>query len=236
MEAIGRESAFHADPDESFRSTRILEKSSIARADDPISVVLGWLIPITRSIDGSPVFNLFGRWRLRPSPKARAGKDDVPPNCLRSGKLSELIDEGNVMCRRSQSRLNHLAYVGYDLSEAVPVYSVMRNDRTGQFREGQTNMDVSGVGSVGGTTPIRAVTPAVSQPVPSDAAIAPQDELEISSAGKMLDRLSETPEVRAERLAQIKEAIENGEYDTDEKLEAALSRMFQSLGIDATDQ
>ena len=48
----------------------------------------------------------------------------------------------------------------------------------------------------------------------------------------MLDRLSESPEVRAERIAQIKEAIENGDYDTDEKLEAALSRMFEVHGFD----
>ena len=41
--------------------------------------------------------------------------------------------------------------------------------------------------------------------------------------------------LRAERLAQIKEAIENGAYDTDEKLEAALLRMFDSLGIDLGD-
>lgn len=95
-------------------------------------------------------------------------------------------------------------------------------------------MDVSGVGSVSGATPARAVAPTtnVSQPPTASPVVAPQDELEISSAGKMLDRLSETPEIRAERLAQIQEAIESGAYDTDEKLEAALSKMFDSLGLD----
>ena len=97
-------------------------------------------------------------------------------------------------------------------------------------------MDVSGIGSVSGATPARAVSPSASPPVAAPSVSAPQDELEISSAGKMLDRLSETPEVRAERVAQIKEAIENGAYDTDEKLEEALSRMFDSLGIDLNDE
>ena len=99
-------------------------------------------------------------------------------------------------------------------------------------------MDVSGIGSVSGATPARAVSPttSVSQPNAGSSVAAPRDELEISSAGKMLDRLSETPEVRAERLAQIKEAIENGAYDTDEKLEAALSKMFGSLGLDLHDE
>lgn len=97
-------------------------------------------------------------------------------------------------------------------------------------------MDVTGVGSVSGATPARAVSPAALPQAAPTSVTAPRDELEISSAGKMLDRLSETPEVRAERLAQIKEAIDNGEYDTDEKLEAALSRMFDSLGIDLRDE
>ena len=99
-------------------------------------------------------------------------------------------------------------------------------------------MDVSGIGSVSGTAPARAVTSttAVEQSEAAATVSTPRDELEISSAGKMLDRLSETPEVRAERLAQIKEAIENGSYDTDEKLEAALSKMFGTLGIDLSDE
>ena len=97
-------------------------------------------------------------------------------------------------------------------------------------------MDVSGIGSVSGATPARAVSPASSQPAELPSVAVPRDELEISSVGKMMDRLSETPEVRAERLAQIKEAIDNGAYDTDEKLEAALSKMFDSLGIDLDDE
>ncbi len=142
------------------------------------------------------------------------------------------------MCRRSQSRLNRLAFVSYDPSGFVTVLPDLRNRFDRHIKEGQTNMDVSGIGSVSGATPARAVSPAVSvsQPASASSVAAPKDELEISSAGKMLDRLSETPEVRAERLAQIKEAIECGAYDTDEKLEAALAKMFGSLGIDLDDE
>ena len=97
-------------------------------------------------------------------------------------------------------------------------------------------MDVRGVGSVPGTGPIR---PTTNSPVSRDTAVAkpqfPRDELQISSAGKMLDQLSNNSDVRQERLAHIKAAIENGTYDTDEKLQAALGRMFDSLGIDADD-
>ncbi len=94
-------------------------------------------------------------------------------------------------------------------------------------------MDVRGVGSVSGAVPIR---PTSGTPTTRELQVtgpqSPRDELEISSAGKMLDQLSQNPDVRAERIARIKEAIANGAYDTDEKLEAALSRMFDSLSAD----
>jgi anti-sigma28 factor (negative regulator of flagellin synthesis) len=41
--------------------------------------------------------------------------------------------------------------------------------------------------------------------------------------------LSKSPEVRAERLAQIKASIASGDYDSDEKLEAALMNLLQSI-------
>lgn len=102
-------------------------------------------------------------------------------------------------------------------------------------------MDVSGLGSVQGSSPVRSTNPAgpsaaANAAKPQSAIPAPQDEVQISAAGQMMDRLSDAPEVRAERIAQIKEAIENGDYDTDEKLEAALSRMFEVHGFDFGDE
>jgi negative regulator of flagellin synthesis FlgM len=100
-------------------------------------------------------------------------------------------------------------------------------------------MDVSGLGSVQGASPLRSATPANSasgKPAESSATTTPKDELELSAAGVAMDRVGETPEMRAERLAQIKEAIDDGSYETDEKLDAALSRMFDSFGIDLDDE
>ena len=146
--------------------------------------------------------------------------------------LSEHVDKGNVMYRQTQSRLNRLAVVGYDAVGTVVAVSTSEERLGLRIKEGQSNMDVSGIRSVSGATPARAVSPTSAQPAEVPTVSVPKDELEISSVGKMLDRLSETPEVRAERIAQIKEAIDNGAYDTDEKLEAALSKMFDSLGLD----
>ena len=134
-----------------------------------------------------------------------------------------------------QNRLNRVAFVGYHSAVTwggLPTACVVR--------KGWTDMDVSGLGSVQGAGPVRSATPASGVPSgkPAEAAAVttPKDELELSAAGVAMDRVAETPEMRAERLAQIKEAIDNGSYETDEKLDAALSRMFDSFGLDLDDE
>jgi flagellar biosynthesis anti-sigma factor FlgM len=94
-------------------------------------------------------------------------------------------------------------------------------------------MDVRGVGSSLGAVPVRSgagVSP--NRELTGTKPVSPKDELEISAAGKMLEQASQNPDIRQERIAAIKAAIENGTYDTDAKLEAALSKMFDALGLD----
>ena len=143
------------------------------------------------------------------------------------------------MLEQFQPRLNRLAFVGYYLDTRVDVWPHQRINIADALQR-RVDMDVSGLGSVHGNNPVRSAGPAgstapanaASSNAPQSPLTSPKDELEISEAGQMLDRLSESPEVRAERIAQIKEAIDNGDYDTDEKLEAALSRMFEVHGFD----
>lgn len=91
-------------------------------------------------------------------------------------------------------------------------------------------MDVRNIGSVSGATPYRPVS---GTPAQRDTSVArpqfPRDELVLSNAGKLLDQLSQNSDIRQERIAQIKAAIADGTYDTDDKLEAALMRMFQAV-------
>ena len=99
--------------------------------------------------------------------------------------------------------------------------------------EGRTDMDVRGIGPAFGAIPAKSAS---GIPTPREATqskpVSPEDVVEISAAGKMLDQLSQTPDIRQARIAQIKAEIENGTYDTDAKLEAALSKMFDSLGLE----
>ena len=94
-------------------------------------------------------------------------------------------------------------------------------------------MDVNGISSISGSLPIsKQIGPSntnFKQTPASKPISSPQDELEISSAGRMLDEMTNNSDMRAERLAQIKAAIDDGTYDTDEKLDAALSRLLDQI-------
>ena len=95
-------------------------------------------------------------------------------------------------------------------------------------------MSVSGPGPVQGGIPVRPLPPAT-PPVKhsGDPPLVPKDELEISSIGKMLDELQQSGLVRADRLATIKSAIDAGEYETPQKLEAALTRLLAEVRAEA---
>lgn len=95
-------------------------------------------------------------------------------------------------------------------------------------------MEVRGLGSVGASRPVGEVrsTTAGSQPASSSPISSPQDEVEISSMSKMMDDVSRVSGLREQRLAQIKAAIENGTYDTPQKLELALGRMIDQISQD----
>ena len=93
-------------------------------------------------------------------------------------------------------------------------------------------MDVNGPNPVQNTFPIKQAQPAAEVPPTTEPKPAtPLDKVEISPEAIMLDRMNQSPEIRAERLNQIKVQIEAGEYDTPEKLEAALEKMFGEIGL-----
>lgn len=93
-------------------------------------------------------------------------------------------------------------------------------------------MDVSGASGVGGSNPVRPVS---SQPVSaagdsdSRGIEMPEDEVSISSAARLLGEIQSDPSVRAERLAEIQQAIAEGVYESPAKLEAALVKLLDEI-------
>lgn len=52
------------------------------------------------------------------------------------------------------------------------------------------------------------------------------DQVELSDRAVLLSRLRELPPVRQGLIDQVRAAIERGEYDTPEKLDAAIEKMI----------
>jgi negative regulator of flagellin synthesis FlgM len=67
-----------------------------------------------------------------------------------------------------------------------------------------------------------------SQPATRSASAG--DELQISEAGQLASRLADIPEIRADRVQALREAIQNGTYETDAKLNVALDRLLDEIG------
>jgi negative regulator of flagellin synthesis FlgM len=58
---------------------------------------------------------------------------------------------------------------------------------------------------------------------------APRDHVEISPLGQMLDGIGQLPEIRHEKVDEIRRQIAAGSYETPEKMELALDRMLDEL-------
>ena len=59
---------------------------------------------------------------------------------------------------------------------------------------------------------------------------APRDELEISDVGRFVDQARGLPEIRADRVQDLRAALANGTYDLDSKLDLTVSRLLDELG------
>lgn len=55
------------------------------------------------------------------------------------------------------------------------------------------------------------------------------DRVDISEAGQIADRMAEIPDIRAERVEQIRAALADGTYETAEKLDVAVERLLDEI-------
>lgn len=55
------------------------------------------------------------------------------------------------------------------------------------------------------------------------------DEVTLSDVGQLVARVQEMPEIRAEKVAEIRAQLAAGTYDVDGKLDAALNRLLDEL-------
>jgi negative regulator of flagellin synthesis FlgM len=91
-------------------------------------------------------------------------------------------------------------------------------------------MEIYGAGGAQGPQPIyprlAAFTIEAGQSVQTEG---PRDRVEISPIGRMLDGVAQLPEIRHEKVEEIRSQIAAGVYETPEKLEIALHRLLNEL-------
>ena len=68
------------------------------------------------------------------------------------------------------------------------------------------------------------------EPKSASPSVPASDEVEISTAARLIDAVHALPEVRSDRVSAIREEIAAGTYDTDEKLDIALNRLLDEIG------
>ena len=73
-------------------------------------------------------------------------------------------------------------------------------------------------------------TSRVSKPAAPNQSAPIQDELQLSDAAQMLDKVSDVPEIRQERVDQIRAQIADGSYETSDKLDTAVLRLLDEIG------
>jgi negative regulator of flagellin synthesis FlgM len=71
---------------------------------------------------------------------------------------------------------------------------------------------------------------AAPQSTPASESMSPVDQLEISHEAELASRLQDIPGIRADRVATIRAQIEAGTYETDDKLDLAVSRLLDEIG------
>lgn len=97
-------------------------------------------------------------------------------------------------------------------------------------------MNVHGLGSVPNIpSSSSSPPPQVAKPEALAEPNRSEDHVEISTEA-LSGAKGEAPDVRALRLAQIKAAIDAGDYETQDKLDAALTRLFDELGLEDDDE
>ena len=82
-----------------------------------------------------------------------------------------------------------------------------------------------GAQSIGAPHSSRTASPAAaspSQPI--------QDELQLSDAAQYVEQARSLPDIRQDRVAELRAQIAAGTYETDEKLDIALGRMLDEIG------
>lgn len=58
-----------------------------------------------------------------------------------------------------------------------------------------------------------------------------RDQVELSRTAQLLSKIHELPDMRQDLIARVREQIQNGTYETPEKLDAALQKLIEEENL-----
>lgn len=91
-------------------------------------------------------------------------------------------------------------------------------------------MQVNRIAGIHGPQQIQSPHRVPSAPATRPSYQAPAvDQLDISPKAEFLSRIREIPGIRAERVAEIRAQIDAGTYETADKLNSAIERLFDEI-------
>lgn len=92
-----------------------------------------------------------------------------------------------------------------------------------------TTNEIHSIGGLASAGTLREFARQSSRPVADKAATVLDDQVEISELASFLSRLAELPEDRARRIVDIRQALQDGTFVTDKKLDIATERLLEDL-------
>lgn len=91
-------------------------------------------------------------------------------------------------------------------------------------------MEIHGTSHIQGAQSIKAPNRLQSAQTESIVDHTPMDQVDISAEAQLIDQVHDLPDIRADRVADIRSQIDSGIYETDEKLDVALGRLLDEIG------
>ena len=92
---------------------------------------------------------------------------------------------------------------------------------------------MSNIGNIQGAGNIGRVQAVAGQAYAKASKLEPKakegDTVEISQVAELLGKLKEMPDIRTEKVAEVRQAIRSGTYDVDSKLDATIERLLEDL-------
>ena len=92
-------------------------------------------------------------------------------------------------------------------------------------------MQIQGPSHLHGAQPINAPHRAAQAEAPrGTSSLAQVDQLDISPEADFVSRVNGMPDVRTDRVAELRAQIAAGTYETDAKMNVALDRLLDEIG------